>query len=99
MTMLRLRPDFRTPTTRTVGSSIVVCFRGGGTTVVNGLSYQWKAGDIMALPSWYAIDHRASEPSDLFVFSDAPIIEAMRLARVETLSVAQEVIGAFVPSV
>jgi gentisate 1,2-dioxygenase len=76
--LTRLRPGFRTPTTRTVGSAIVVCFQGSGST---------------AVPRWSRIDHEAAEPSDLFIFSDAPVIEAMRLARTEVCPVAQDVVA------
>jgi gentisate 1,2-dioxygenase len=37
------------------------------------------------VPSWAAVDHQAVHDADLFVLSDAPVIEAVGLARSEVL--------------
>jgi gentisate 1,2-dioxygenase len=95
--MLRLVPHRRTPTVRSVGSSIAVCFQGSGRTVIDGKAFDWKAGDIFAVPSWRAVDHEADDQSDLFLFTDAPLIEALRLERSQVLP-AQSVTGAFDPT-
>lgn len=95
--MTRLAAGRRTPTTRRVGSSIIACFRGGGRTVIDGRAYDWRAGDIIAVPSWRAVDHEADVDSDLFVFSDAPVIEALRLHRSKVLP-QQEVRDRFEPA-
>lgn len=89
--MWRLLPGGRTPTQRTVGSSIVVVFSGRGCSVVDGVRFNWGPGDTLALPSWCAVDHEAFEPADLFVVSDAPVIEALRLDRVDVLDQPQQV--------
>jgi gentisate 1,2-dioxygenase len=87
----RLLPGHRTPTTRTVGSGIWVVHRGSGATVVNGTRFRWTAGDMLAVPSWAAVDHEADETSDLFLLSDGPVLEALGLGRVETLGEQQQV--------
>lgn len=84
-TMRQLTPGVRTPTRRTVGSSIIVVFSGSGTTVVDGISFSWGPGDALAVPSWRAVDHEASHTAQLFVISDAPVIEALRLDREQVL--------------
>jgi gentisate 1,2-dioxygenase len=89
--MHRLLPGHRTPTTRTVGSGIWVVHRGTGASVVNGVRYEWGAGDILVTPSWAAVDHEATERADLFLLSDGPVIEAVGLARTETLPHRQTV--------
>jgi gentisate 1,2-dioxygenase len=91
--MRQLAPGIRTPTRRAVGSSIIVVFSGHGTTVIDGTSFSWGPGDTLALPSWCAVDHQASETARLFVVSDAPVIEALRLDRTETLGGHQPVAG------
>jgi gentisate 1,2-dioxygenase len=93
--MTRLVPGRRTPTTRTVGSSILVCYSGHGRTVMNGTAYDWKAGDVVVVPSWAALDHQAEEPSDLFVFSDAPAVEALKLARTTVSTQPQPITAVF----
>lgn len=93
--MTRLRPGTRTPSARTVGSSVLVCFRGSGTSVVDGVRITWSAGDMIAVPSWAAVDHQADEPSDLFAVSDAPVVEALRLDRRTELPEHQAVTSQF----
>jgi gentisate 1,2-dioxygenase len=83
--MRQLAPGARTQTRRTVGSSIIVVFSGSGTTVIDGTSFSWGPGDALAVPSWRAVDHQASETAQLFVVSDAPVIEALRLDREQIL--------------
>ncbi|GLZ45414.1 gentisate 1,2-dioxygenase [Actinomycetospora sp. NBRC 106375] len=81
--MERLRPGARTATTRTAGSSVRVAFSGHGTTTVDGVRFAWGPGDMITVPSWAAVDHRADDagPADVFVLSDAPVLEALRLDR------------------
>jgi hypothetical protein len=79
--MHRLAPGDRSPTRRKVGSSVFVAYRGAGTTVINGERFDWEAGDMFVTPSWAAVDHQCSEPSDLFSISDAPILKALGLYR------------------
>ena len=79
----RLLAGHRTPTVRTVGSTIWVAYRGSGATVVDGYRYRWSAGDMFVTPSWAAVDHQADEDADLFMLSDRPVIEAVGLARAE----------------
>ncbi|CAN5148289.1 hypothetical protein BH23ACT9_BH23ACT9_17160 [soil metagenome] len=76
--MHRLIPGGRTPSVRRVGSSVFVAFRGAGTTVIDSQSFAWEAGDMFAVPSWAKVDHEASEVSDLFTISDAPVMRALR---------------------
>lgn len=75
----RFAPTARTPTTRQTGSSIWVVFRGAGTTTVGDSTLAWSAGDCFVVPSWAPVSHDADEPSDLFVVSDAPVLEALHL--------------------
>ncbi|MGH3343028.1 MAG: cupin domain-containing protein [Carbonactinosporaceae bacterium] len=93
--MHRLRPGRRTPSRRSAGSSVVVAFRGSGSSVVDGTRMHWQAGDMFAVPSWAAVDHEAEVPADLFTISDAPVLEALGLDRVETLPEHQGVAGTF----
>jgi gentisate 1,2-dioxygenase len=93
--MRRLEAGHRTPTARTVGSSIIVVFSGHGQTVIDGLSYGWGPGDTLAVPSWCAVDHEPADTAELFVLSDAPVIEALRLDRTQVLDEQQAVTGAW----
>lgn len=81
----RLVPGSRTPTTRRAGSAVYVAFRGAGVSRVGDARFDWAAGDMFAVPSWATLDHEASEPADLFAVTDAPVLEALGLARSEVL--------------
>ncbi len=81
--MHRVLAGHRTPTARTAGSGIWVAYRGSGATVIDGRRFRWTAGDIFVTPSWAAVDHEAADDADLFLFSDAPALEALGLARTE----------------
>jgi gentisate 1,2-dioxygenase len=91
--MLRLAAGHRTTTTRTVGSSITVVFRGHGTSVIDGIVLPWSEGDLFVTPSWVAVDHHAHESSDLFVMSDEPVMEALGLDKFEEIAEHQEIRG------
>jgi gentisate 1,2-dioxygenase len=81
--MHRVLAGHRTPVVRTAGSGIWVVYRGAGATVIDGHRFDWTAGDMFVTPSWAAVDHEAADDADLFLFSDAPALEALGLARTE----------------
>ncbi len=89
--MHRLVPGGRTPTTRRVGSSVWVTYSGAARAVVDGTAYDLAAGDTLAVPSWAPLDFEAAEPTDLFCLCDAPVLEALGLARSTTLDSYQTV--------
>jgi gentisate 1,2-dioxygenase len=91
----RLAPARRTPTTRTVGSSVFVAYRGAGRSTIDGTRFEWQAGDIFAVPSWAAVDHESEHGSELFSVSDAPVIKALRLFRETVEDAPQEIVRAF----
>jgi gentisate 1,2-dioxygenase len=93
--MQRLRPGLRTETTRRTGSSIVVVFRGAGETVIGGTRFPWQQGDIFVIPSWATVDSEASEPADLFVISDRPVLELLHLYAEEAVAGPQTVTTTF----
>jgi gentisate 1,2-dioxygenase len=72
-----------------------VVYQGTGATVINGTRFEWGGGDMLVVPSWAAVDHEASEPSDLFAISDAPILQALGLDREVALDLPQEVAATF----
>lgn len=87
--MTRLRPGSRTQPVRKVGSSVVVVFRGQGSSVVDGIRFEWQPGDAFVVPSWAAVDHEATQPADLFAIDDRPLLEKLSLFREERLTAPQ----------
>ena len=94
--MHRLYPGARTSSRRKTGSSIYVVFHGYGSSVINGVRFEWSPGDIFVTPSWASVDHEASERADLFAISDRPVLQALHLYREEELSEHQDVTETFV---
>jgi gentisate 1,2-dioxygenase len=89
--MHRVRTGVQTAPRKEVGSSVWQVFDGSGRIGVGGQSWSVTRGDLFVVPSWQplSISSEAS-PSDsdsgaldLFRFSDAPIFEALNLARIE----------------
>jgi gentisate 1,2-dioxygenase len=93
--MHRVLPGERTLATRKVGSSVLVVYQGSGATVINGTRFEWGSGDMLVVPSWATVDHEASEPSDLFAISDAPVLQALGLYRELALDEPQEAVATF----
>jgi gentisate 1,2-dioxygenase len=71
------------------GSSVYQVFDGSGTVHVGDTSWTVTRGDLFVVPSWARFSAKSeagdtdsdSRALDLFRFSDAPIFEALRLAR------------------
>lgn len=81
--ILRLRAGASTRPRRKVGSSVVLVYRGEGSSEIGEHKFSWKRGDVFVAPSWQAVAHQADSECDLFVLSDSPVIEAIGLGRDE----------------
>ncbi|CAM5222318.1 Gentisate 1,2-dioxygenase [Castellaniella defragrans] len=77
----RLLAGRGTPPRRDVGSAVIQVFNGEGTLTLAGTSYALFKGDLFVVPSWVEWSVHASQPMDLFMFSDAPIMERLGFAR------------------
>jgi gentisate 1,2-dioxygenase len=86
--MHRLAEATTTPVTRTVGSSVWQVFDGQGTVRLGERGIDVTTGDLVAVPSWQPLSWTAHTALDLFVFSDAPVYEALRLHRTRSGPVA-----------
>jgi gentisate 1,2-dioxygenase len=95
--MTRLRPGARTRAVRRAGSAVFVVFRGRGTTVIDGVRFDWGPGDSFAVPSWALRDHQADEPADLFSIDDRPLLEKLGLYREARLDEPQPIRERFQP--
>jgi gentisate 1,2-dioxygenase len=56
-------------------NQIWVVLKGEGTTQVNGQRFDWKSGDLMAVPNWNAFQLNALQDSILIRMSDAPLMQ------------------------
>jgi gentisate 1,2-dioxygenase len=69
---------------KTTVSRIFCVASGSGRAVLGGSHFQWKAGDVMALPSWHSAIFSALEPSRLFEVNDHPVLSKLGLMRQES---------------
>jgi gentisate 1,2-dioxygenase len=83
MEMHRIAAGATTSTTRAVGSAVWQVFDGDGTFDLNGRRVEVAPGDVVAVPSWCPVSIAAGAHLDAFVFSDAPVYEALNLATPE----------------
>lgn len=84
----RLRPSQRTQAHRHSTSSVYLAVEGHGQTVINDKIFDWKPGDVFAVPTWAAHAHEnssASKDAILFSFSDAPVMKALGWYREQEL--------------
>jgi gentisate 1,2-dioxygenase len=79
--MHRLRDGVRADRGRTTASSVWQVFGGTGTVVLNGTEHVLAHGDVFVAPSWTELSLHAGTDLDLFMFSDAPILERLHLLR------------------
>ncbi|HEX3647258.1 MAG TPA: cupin domain-containing protein, partial [Pseudonocardiaceae bacterium] len=79
--MHRLAAGAGTPVTRTAGSAVWQVFSGEGVAVLGDRRVEVATGDLVAVPSWQPLSFRAHTDLDLFAFTDAPVYEALNLAR------------------
>ncbi len=81
--MHRLVASTATAPRRDAGSSVWQVFSGDGVFELDGDRVDVTTADVVAVPSWCAVRITATTDLDLFVFSDAPVIEALGLVRTE----------------
>ena len=55
--MQKLPPQFKGKAHRHTHSAVYNVYKGSGYTVMNGVRFDWKAGDIFALPAWTWHEH------------------------------------------
>jgi gentisate 1,2-dioxygenase len=87
--MHRIAGGSQTAPVRETGSSVYQVFDGSGTVTVGEKTWTVTRGDLFVVPSWQPFSARSqagaadsdSGTLDLFRFSDAPVFEALRLAR------------------
>ena len=84
LSMMQLAPGVRTAAHRTTAGNIYTVARGSGTTFVDGESFDWRRGDVIAVPSWRTHCHQANDDAILFRVSDEPAIGKLGFLRAET---------------
>lgn len=87
----RVARGAETAPVRETGSSVYQVFDGSGVVTVGEKSWTVGRGDLFVVPSWEPFSARSESGTtdsdsgalDLFRFSDAPVFEALKLARTQ----------------
>ena len=83
-----LRPGIHTKAHRHTGSMVYYVMKGNGATIVDGTTFEWAAGDFMAIPPWAVHEHinRSDDTAAmLFQVNDIPALRKLGLYREEAV--------------
>ena len=98
-----LRPGVHTRAHRQVNSSVYYVHEGSGSTVIDGVRFDWAQGDMFVVPSWACHEHAngsTGAPAILFSIHDTPVMVALGKHREEAYTEndgRQPVTGVFEP--
>ena len=79
--MDRMPPRFSTRTSKSTANRMFICAEGSGSTNIEGQTFTWERGDVIAVPSWKTFNHQTSDGATLFEFTDEPVMQAMNWYR------------------
>lgn len=70
--MERLASSQASAPLRTTANQIIAVVKGSGRSTVEGRTFEWRRGDVIAVPAWHSYAHRGDGESVLFHVADAP---------------------------
>ena len=74
--MQRLEGGEKTRRARTTANQIFCAVEGTGATIIDGERFEWRRGDVIAVPCWRPFEHQISADATLFVMTDEPVLRA-----------------------
>ena len=86
--MMRLDAGIRTAPYRTTANNIYAVVQGDGASIVDGERFEWRRGDVIAVPAWRPHCHEAKGDAILFRVTDEPVMQRFHWWREELASVA-----------
>ncbi len=82
--MMHLSAGIETETHRTTANNIYAVAEGTGISLVDGETFDWSRGDVIAVPAWRPHSHRAHNRAVLLRVSDEPVLRNLELLREAT---------------
>jgi gentisate 1,2-dioxygenase len=79
--MMHIAAGTNTAPLRTTANNIYTVVRGAGSTTLDGETFDWQRGDVIAAPAWRPHHHAATTDTVLFRVTDAPVLSALGLLR------------------
>jgi gentisate 1,2-dioxygenase len=83
--MMKFASGTTTRPYRTTANNLYSPVEGEGETVVEGKSFPWQRGDVLAVPSWLSHFHRCDKDAVLFRVTDEPALSKLGFLRDERL--------------
>ena len=96
--MQHLPADMHTKALRHTHSTVYHVHKGEGYSVINGVRFDWKAGDYFVVPNWAWYEHKATKDAYLFSVNDIPIMDRFELEQQQSLDTNnghQDITGEF----
>jgi gentisate 1,2-dioxygenase len=76
LTMERLFAGEATRPYRSTANRLYCVMEGEGRSSIDGQAFDWKRGDILAVPAWRPLEHHADQDAVLFCACDEPVMRA-----------------------
>jgi gentisate 1,2-dioxygenase len=73
--MMRLHPAVWTALYRTTANNIYAVVQGEGISLVDGDRFEWRRGDVIAVPAWRPHRHEATGEAILLRVTDEPVMQ------------------------
>jgi gentisate 1,2-dioxygenase len=86
--MMQLAPKTRTASYKTTANNLYAAVRGTGTTTIDGESFRWRRGDVIAAPAWLPHHHEADDDALMFRVTDEPVLQRLGFHRVDGAAAA-----------
>jgi gentisate 1,2-dioxygenase len=80
----RLASSAKTCRHRSTANHCFCIMEGGGASVVDGKTIDWRRGDVFVAPCWAWHEHAATSDAVLFAMSDEPLMRFVKYFRAET---------------
>ena len=79
--MMHLAAGTQTAPVKTTANNIYTVVRGEGRSTIDGETFHWQRGDVIAAPAWRSHHHVADKDAVLFRVTDAPVMAVLGLLR------------------
>ena len=73
----------KTNPNKSTSGRLFICVEGSGYTEVDEKKFDWRRGNVIAVPSWHNFSHFSETESILFEINDEPVIQAFGWYREE----------------
>jgi len=81
LAMIKLNPGKGTAARKVMANNVFGVVQGEGSTMVEGETFNWRRGDVIAVPAWQRHVHHSNDGAVLFRVSDEPVMTKLGFLR------------------